>query len=363
MTSTSLKTESPGERADPKRFLWAMAVVLYLWSFTVASHAYAIDLLAELTAGYDSNPALSDPADGSGFFVYALGAEHYFTLSNDLSLDVSVGGRYQDYWSVGDNYRLDADTALSYVMAEGRFIPSLVGEVAAYRDRLIPADERNEGMVGINADWILSNRLTLGLEQSFRWLNYLNWAKPFSGKGQGRNPNSEGEAEKNGAHTSEALRNLYRVQGTQPTGRGNGTLNKLYPPRNNFLMTTGANLHVFMTSTLTGRLYAAYGDLNASLDMESFREIQAGAAISWIPADQWLTVFELTGFRTYYDSVEEHTMRIRRTNYSWSAGMQVSRFWGDLELFGQLGWKSGQAPLDYESYTQTVVQCGLSYSY
>jgi len=59
------------------------------------------------------------------------------------------------------------------MIAEGRLIPSLVGEVAVYRDRLIPADERNEGMVGINVDWILSNRLTLGLEQSFRWLGYL----------------------------------------------------------------------------------------------------------------------------------------------------------------------------------------------
>ena len=340
-----------------------MAVILYLWSFTVAPQAHAIDLLAELTAGYDSSPALSDPADPSGFSVYALGADHYFTLPKDLSLDVSVGGRYQDYWSVGDNYRLDADAALSYVMGEGRFIPSLVGEVAAYRDRLIPADERNEGMVGINADWILSNRLTLGLEQSFRWLGYLNWAKPFSGKGQGRNPNSEGGKKQDCVHASEASWNFCKLKGNQHGGQGNGTLHKLYPPRNNFLMTTGASLHVFMTSTLTGRLYAAYGDLNASLDMESFREIQAGAAISWIPADQWLTVFELTGFRTYYNSVEEHTMRIRRTNYSWSAGMQVSRFWGDFEIFGQLGWKSGQAPLDYESYTQTVVQCGLSYSY
>ena len=196
--------------------------------------------------------------------------------------------------------------------------------------------------------WILSSRLTLGLEQSFRWLGYLNWAKPFSGKGQGRNPNTEGKKGQDGDHISEALWDSSALKGKQHSG--NGTLNTLYPPRNNFLMTTGANLHVFMASTLTGRLYAAYGDLNASLDMESFREIEAGAAISWIPADQWLTVFELTGFRTYYNSVEGHKMRIRRTNYSWSAGMQVSRFWGDFEIFGQLGWKSGQAPLDYQSY-------------
>ena len=363
MYSNALKTKDLSDRIQLICFFWSIVAAIFLVSFLLPPHSHAVNLLAELAAGYDSNPALSDPADGSGFSVYALGADHYFVLGKDLSLDLSVGGRYQDYWSVGDNYRLQTGTALSYVMAEGRFIPSLVGEVAAYRDRLIPADERNEGMAGINADWILSSRLTLGLEQSFRWLGYLNWAKPFSGKGQGRNPNSGGNKGQGGGHASDASWDLYEDEGNQHSGKGNGTLNTLYPPRNNFLMTTGASLHVFMTSTLTGRIYAAYGDLNASLDLESFRELQAGTAISWVPADPWLVVFELTGFRTYYNSVPDDLTRVRRTNYSWSAGMQVSRFWGDFEIFGQLGWKSGEAPLDYESYRQTVVQCGLSYSY
>jgi hypothetical protein len=91
------------------------------------------------------------------------------------------------------------------------------GEVAAYRDRLIPADERNEGMVGVNADWILSSRLTLGFEQSFRWLGYLNWAKPFSGKGQGRNPNGEGKKGQGGAHASNS------AVGPLPSSKGSNT--------------------------------------------------------------------------------------------------------------------------------------------
>lgn len=363
LNSKALRTVDLENEKLRNRLCRFAAAVICLALLLVPHHSKAINLSAELTAGYDSNPALSDPADSSGFFVYALGADHYFALSDDLSLDLSVGGRYQDYWSVGDNYRLQTDAALSYMMADGRFIPSLVGEVAAYRDRLIPADERNEGMVGINADWILSSRLTLGLEQSFRWLGYLNWAKPFSGKGQGRNPNSERKKGQGGAHASDAPWVPCECKGKKRSRKGSGTLDTLYPPRNNFLATTGANLHVFMTPTLTGRLYAAYGNLNASLDMESFREIQAGAAISWAPADQWLTVFEITGFRTYYDSVPENLTCIRRTNYTWSGGVQVSRFWGDFEIFGQLGWKSGEAPLDYESYRQTVIQCGLSYSY
>ena len=60
------------------------------------------------------------------------------------------GTRITGPWATTTGWQAGAE--LSYVMAQGRFIPSLVGEVAAYRDRLIPADERNAGMVGINAD-------------------------------------------------------------------------------------------------------------------------------------------------------------------------------------------------------------------
>ncbi len=346
---------------------------LFLW----APHSEAVDLLAELTTGYDSNPALSDPADGSGFSVYGLGAEHAFVLSEDLALHLSGEARYQDYWTVGDNYRFQAGTALSYVMAGGSFLPSLMGEVAAYRDRLIEADERNEAMVGFAADWILTKRLTLGFEQSFRWLGYLNWAKPFSGKGQGRAVSNSGGGAKGGggggkggggndsfaATPSEGAWAAPPPDQGKGQGNGNGELNMLYPPRDNRLITTGLDLDIFILPSLTGRVYGSYGSLDSSLDMESFREIQAGAALSWEPAAQWLVGAEATWFRTQYYDVPDNITSVRRINYSWSAGLQVSRFWGDMEIFGQVGWRSGDAPLDYESYAETVIQCGLSYSF
>jgi len=347
-------------------FLSGIGAAAFFCFFLMVPPSEAVDLLAELTAGYDSNPALSDPSDGSGFSVYGLGAMHSFVLSKDLALHLSAEGRYQDYWSVGDNYRVQAGTELSYVLADGRFLPSLIGEVAAYRDALVEADERNEAMAGIAAGWILTKRLTLGFEQTFRWLSYLNWAKPFSGKGQGRNVNNGGESGKGEKGSSAAARSQWAGAATmsgQGKGKGNRELNQLYPPRDNRLMVTGIDLDIFILPSLTGRVYGAYGDLNSSLDMESFREIQAGGALSWIPAEQWLVGIEATWYRTQYYSVPENITRVRLINYSWSAGLQVSRFWGDVEFFGQAGWKSGDAPLDYQSYTQTVIQCGLSYSF
>ena len=175
------------DRARPLRCAGSsLGMGAFLLLFLMAPHSQAVDLTAELTAGYDSNPALIDPAEGSGFSAYAFRAGQPLALTEGLDLDLSVEGRYQDYWSVEDNYRVQADGALSVVLANGRFLPALVGEVAAYRDALIEADERNEAMVGFRADWVMSKRATLGFEQSCRWLSYMNWAMPFSGKGQGR---------------------------------------------------------------------------------------------------------------------------------------------------------------------------------
>ncbi len=345
------------------RFLSGIGTAVLFCLFMPVPHSGAVDLITELTAGYDSNPALNDPSDSSLFSIYGLGAGHAFAISEDLALDVSVEGRYQDYWSVRDNYSAQAGTELSHVLAGGRFLPSLVGEVAVYRDALIEAEERNWVMVGIRVDWILSPRLTLGFEQTFQWLDYLNRAKPFSGKGQGR---QDGKGGKGGKDSSGAFPHTGAWHTSLPvkaSGQGQSQLKQLYPARYNRLMVTGVDLDIYMLPSLTGRVYASYGDLNASLDMESYREIQAGAMLSWIAAAKWRVGIEVVWRQTEYNRVPDNITCVRRTNIAKSAGVQVSRFWGDVEFFWEAGWKAGDIPLDHESYTQTVVQCGLSYSF
>jgi len=335
-----------------------------IWSLVWAGPLQAMDLTAELSAGYDSNPALSDPADGSGFSVYGGGGGYLFKWSEDLMLDVSVEGRYQDYWQVEDNYRIQAGTALTYAMAGGRFLAALLGEAAAYRDDLIEADARNEGVLGIGADWILTNRLTLGFEQTCRWLSYLNWARPFSGKGQGRGADKAGKGGKQGKHPSSVSPAQGRADPLiyrSGSGKGKGPLQQLYPPRDNRLLYTGVDLDIFILPSLTSRVYAAYGDLNSSLDLESYWELQAGLGVSWVPEAHWRVGFEARGSRVRYDRVPANMTRVRQTNTIGSLGMDVSRYWGHLELFGQLEWTWGEAPLDYHDYTQTVILCGISY--
>ncbi|MBW1784730.1 MAG: hypothetical protein JRL30_28790, partial [Deltaproteobacteria bacterium] len=242
-------------------------------------------------------------------------------------------------------------------------LPSLLGEAAVYRDALVEADERNEAMIGISAKWIISSRLNLGFEQTYRWLNYRNWAKPFSGKGQGRKSDKGGKGGK-GASSGVRMDLPGKTQPAAPhSGQGKSPLNTFYSPRDNRLLSTALDLDIFISAPLTARVYAAYGDLNSSLDMESYREILAGVALSWFPAPQWLAGVEATWSRMEYHQIPKGMACVRSTNYIWSAELQVSRFWGNFEFFGALGWKSGDAPLDYETYSQTVIQCGLSYTF
>ncbi len=54
---------------------------------------------------------------------------------------------------------------------------------------------------------------------------------------------------------------------------------------------------------------------------------------------------------------------IRKTNQIRSMGIQLSRFWRHFELYWQVQLQEGESPLDYETYTREVVQCGLSWSF
>ncbi len=351
----------------------ALSVVLTLKLFALAFHlqlflaAYgtAMDFVVETAAGYDSNPALTERSESSGFSVYGLGMGCQFTLTDDLILEGLLEGRWQDYWEVGDNYLLQAKAALSYPLAKARVLSSLMGEVIAYRDNLVEEDERDEVMVGVQADWLISGRLTLVFEHAWRWLDFSNWSKPLSGRGQagqlngGMNPSGSVMGSQPGAIGSPS-----QGQGMNGPGGYGPMLGQILPPRDDLLIYTSLGLDIFLSPSISGSMYMAYGDLDSSITMpESYREIQAGISLVWVPAGKWRLEVETEWHRTEYHKVPETIIQIRPTNYTQSAGAKLSRFRGALELFGQVGFKKGDVPLDYNSYTQTVLQCGLSWSF
>jgi hypothetical protein len=129
------------------------------------------------------------------------------------------------------------------------------------------------------------------------------------------------------------------------------------------LMNTGAGLDVFLTPTLTGSISVAYAYLDASLDMESYRQFRAGIALVWEPVDNWRMEAGARWDQKEYCNLQESMTDIRKKNQTRSVSLQLSRFWGALELFGLMRLEDGESPLYYESYTQGVAQCGLSWSF
>jgi hypothetical protein len=326
----------------------------------------ALDLSVEGTVGYDSNPALEADSDGSGFSLYAAGLGKQFRFTNPFILDTFLNARYQDYWQVEDNYDVRGGGALSYPLANGRFTPALLLEAAVYRDHLVEAAERNEVMVGFGADLIVNSRMNLRLESTWNRQNYLNWAQPFSGRGQGRPIQGKGGAGASGSPPKGKANVGIPLKGKGPGGKyGCGRksiLNEYLPPRDNRLIHTVLTFDLFFMPSLSGSLYGGYTDLKSSVNLESYGRIETGIVLSWEPFEEWQVMGEAKGYRVDYHDVPDSMQKcVRRTNLIYTLGLQVSRFLGPFEIFAAATITDGEAPLDYESYSQRTVQCGLSY--
>ena len=364
----------PANVATDVPFLWiclaAFCCVLTLGVFSRAAALDALDLSVEGTVGYDSNPALESDPDGSGFSVYAAGMGKQFRFADPLILDAFLNARYQDYWQVEDNYDVRGGAALSYPLANGRFTPALLLEAAVYRDHLVEAAERNEMTAGLTADLILTRRINLRFENTWNRQNYRNWAQPFSGRGQGRNIQQGRSGASPSGSSSHGQAGLFIPLAGKGKGSGGkygcgrkSILNEYLPPRDNLLIHTALAMDLFFMPSMTGALYGAYIDLDSSLDLESYRQIEVGISLMWEPFEKWRIMGETKWFRADYHNIPDTMQKcVRSGNNVHSFGLQLSRSWGPVEIFCMAAFTEGEAPLDYESYSQTVMQCGLSWS-
>jgi len=353
-------------------FIFRTLLVAFLWfqalGLQPAEALDALDLSVEGTVGYDSNPALEADPNGSGFSLYAAGLGKQFRFTNPFILDTFLNARYQDYWQVEDNYDVRGGGALSYPLANGRFTPALLLEAGIYRDHLVEAAERNEVMVGFGADLIVNSRMNLRLESTWNRQNYLNWAQPFSGRGQGCPIQGKGGAGASGSPSHGNANVGSPLKGKGPGGDygcGRKSILKEYlPPRDNRLIHTVLTFDLFFMPSLSSSLYGGYTDLKSSVDLESYGQIETGVVLSWEPFEEWQVMGEAKGYRVDYHDVPDSMQKyVRRTNYIYTLGLQVSRFLGPVEIFATATITDGEAPLDYESYSQRMVQCGLSYSF
>lgn len=317
-----------------------LCVCLLCWPCSAAGFQAQV----EARTGYDSNPALSEASEGSGFVHYIGRLHQFLDISKTALVDLFMDGGYQQYWQTGDNYRLICGGGISYPLAGGRVIPALLVEAGLWRDHLVEAEERNEYLLGLKADWFVNHWASLDVGAEWSWIRFQNPSRPFSGRGQGRTGEPKGKGQGKG-HVVDNV------------------LDRVYPGRKD-LMTSGLlTLHIFPSSRWTVSLEGAYRNLDSSLSLESYQEYQGGIMLFWNLASSWRLEGGMGWARREYDRIPKGIKDIRKEDNSYFGLLQVRRFWRGMEFFGMWEWRRGQAPYHYTSYEQMVIQCGLSWSF
>jgi hypothetical protein len=367
-------------RASP--FLAVMALLLALLVPSVS--AFGITGTMEFSAGYNDNPEEVEDGRGSTFARYSLSVDRSFFFSPlGAYADVSVSGAYQAYARLEDNYGAGVSAELVRPWFNGVLLPSLTCEVGILRDELVEEDERNEFAVGAGITWAVNRYMELTVDRSWKWLDYRHETRPFSGRGAGHLSSGPGRQTSGLRSTTAAVSPGYGEsspggwggqheggkgeggedsggQGCgQPGGQCDGAGQEPLR-RDDRLETTGVVWSLFPGSDITCAFSADYLRLYSSSHLEAFRQVRLGVQTAWEPARSWSIGLGFDWFRTEYDKGPRNT---ERTDYARHAALGISRFFGSYEVFVVVDWFENDSPVESESYTETVTQCGLAWSF
>ena len=315
----------------------------FLGTLLFPETGHAAKVQAEISGGYDDNPAQTEDANGAVFAGYLLSLDQHFYYSPlATALDLSLSGAYQDYYGQGDNYRGNFCADLAHYLMGGRILPSLSIDAGCYRDHLLPEDERDEfGLIaGIN--FLMSVRNELELKAGVRWLDYRNESFSFRGEYAAEQPGRYGMQS---GHTHRYNKN---------DGKG------VYRParRDERLETMAIEWTMFTGFGINPWLTAGYARLHSSVEVEAYRQYCLGAGIEFVRGSAWHLGLGLDWYRTEYDKAPIDMDRIDHTA---SFEASVSRFIDSLEVFLQFKYEKNDSEMDMESYTQTVTQCGIAW--
>ncbi|NEX19961.1 hypothetical protein G3480_06480 [Thiorhodococcus mannitoliphagus] len=293
-----------------------------------------LQLGLDLSAGYDTNPAQSQEGPELAFARYAV------TLSrpipwNESNLGLSIGGWYRDYEAANDSYRLTLGADWQHDLWEGLGLLRLALEGAAYRDALVPADERDEIAVTARVARILNARATLGLTAEARRLAYRNASLPWSGRpGSSRAGASAGRSES--------------------AGMGLATR------RDDDLFGVGLDLSYDWAPEVATRLSLTAARCDSPVPVQAYWRHGVGLDVETIPRASWRLSLGLSLSRTAYDRAPR---RDTRTDDQLGASLALRRDLGEVEGFCALAWLKSDSTVESRSFRQWVSSCGLAWSY
>jgi hypothetical protein len=307
-----------------------------------------------ISAGYDNNVSLSSESKGSSFISYRSKLDFRLFPKNPTSeLGIFAEGMYREYLSLEDNYRLRGGGYLTWQMAGGRLIPGIFGDISAYRDKLNPADEKDGFTVGAKVDWIVSARLTLGIQQAWTYQNYDNPSNIYAHR------DTSPQMRLRAAQAPIVQPFAPVVPYIPPT-----LLSPVFPEeetqRNEWLRSTSIRGTLYFMSDLKGEVSVEYVRSDFSVYQESYAEKGASFSLIWTPNKSW-EISPLIYVKQFdYNAAPDG---IKRDDTERGIGLNISYFFKAFEVFVSMNLTDNNSELDTETYQRTVTQCGIIWSF
>jgi hypothetical protein len=299
-----------------------------------AGSAQALEQMAGVRVGQDSNPAQTRDGTPLAFADLAARLTHRQQLGGaDLALGLAAA--YRDYAGDNDNHRLTLEGGWSGLAEASGLAWNLALDGGVYRDRLVPADERDEVGIALDGEGLLGGGARLAAAVTLRRLDFRNDAVPW----EGRPMTSPRDAPRSGPRSG---------QGPQhPPER---------PARTDRLFALTATPKLFLTPTLDLGVALSLADNDSSHPIEGYREGGAALRLEYAPAPAWELVGRAGGqWRDYAHAPHGG----QREDHRRHLGFGVRWHRGDLELRFDLDRLDNDSTLAAESFRQTVGSLGL----
>ncbi len=329
--------------------LMTMATILSLSSWHPGLRA-AGELEGSLSAGYDSNPAQSASSGPSLAFAHYTLAARQRAHNDDGELLLSLDGWYRDYEGDNDNHRVTAGGEWSASLDGGRGRLGIGADLSFYRDRLVPADERDEAALLLRYRRLLWARADLGVSGQFLRASYTNPSLPGAGRpGPGGAPLS---------FVTPASR-----RGPGGPGPGPGPGGPPPPPlaeRDDTLAVLRTDLTYYWGPGLSTALHFNVGRSRSTLSPESYDRYGVGLSMDAEPAVGWRAGLLVDWDRLNYP---EWLGGGERDDTLWRAEAFVSRDVGEGELFCRLRYVHNASTAQENAFEQTVSRCGIAWNF
>lgn len=323
-------------RKVPKQ-LCALAALGASALATLPLCAQATQYNLEAALGIDSNPAQARKANTMAFAQYNFSAREGIPLERE-SLALSVDGHYRDLEGDLGNQRVQLAAHWSHPLGGGGRTLSWSLAAGMYRDQLVPADERNEALIGLELLSVLSPRIDLNLSARLAWLDYINPSQPWTGRPGGnssRQVNARGKGGNPGAGLSAVQRE--DVQGN-----------------------LGIESTWYFSADLDVSIRADYQVLDSQVALENYRQVGIDINTRWLPAPRWQTQLGLAGYRRDYDG---SGMTRDRIDERFSVEGSLSHFVGDIEIYLRAAFADNHSTLRRMRFKQTITELGIGWAF